>query len=169
MKLSYPIVNNSDQIIGYKKKDQAYKEKSMLRSVQIFVYNSKGQLFIQKRSKNKSRYPNYFCASVAGHVELGENYREAAIRELKEELGLKKIKKIKFISKEKTPVGKGIYAMMAFFTMKTNELITLQKEEVDSGNFYTIKNIQQLILRKKRFTPSFLFIFKKQQKNEQLD
>lgn len=56
----------------------------MLRSVQIFIYNSEGKLYIQKRSKNKLRYPNYFCASVAGHVEPKENYQEAIVRELEE-------------------------------------------------------------------------------------
>jgi len=51
MKLQYPIVNNDDQIIGYKNKEQAYKEGAMLRSMQVFVYNSKKELFIQKRAK----------------------------------------------------------------------------------------------------------------------
>ncbi len=166
MKLKYPIVNDSDQIIGYRKKDQAYKERVMLRSVQIFVYNSKGELYIQKRSKNKLRYPNYFCASVAGHVEAGESYRWAAIRELKEELGLKKIENLKLITKEKNPVGKNNCAMTTLFTIKTDELVTLQKEEIDSGNFYTIENIKQLILEKNPFTPGFLYFFKKQHKKE---
>ena len=164
MKLKYPIVNDSDQIIGYRKKDQAYKESVMLRSVQIFIYNSKGELYIQKRSKNKLRYPNYFCASVAGHVEAGESYQAAAIRELKEELGLKKVENLKFITKEKAPVGKNEYVIMTLFTLKTSEPITIQKEEIDSGNFYTIKNIQQLILEKKHFTPGFLYFFEKQYK-----
>lgn len=166
MKLKYPIVNDSDQIIGYRKKDQAYKEREMLRSVQIFVYNPKGDLYIQKRGKKKSRYPNYYCVSVAGHVEAGETYQKAAIRELKEELGLKKIGEIKLISKEKISVGKGNCSMAAFFIARTDEPITLQKEEVSNGNFYTIKDIEQLILKKKRFTPSFLNYFKRQHENK---
>jgi len=161
MKLQYPIVNDADKIIGYKNKEQAYKMGALLRSVQIFVYNPKKKLFIQKRSKNKLRFPNYFCASVAGHVEAGESYRKAAIRELKEELGLKKIENLKFTAKEKTPIGKDGYAMMALFTLKTNEPITLQKEEIDSGDFYTIKSVKRLILKKNPFTPSFLYFFKK--------
>jgi len=164
MEIKYPIVNNLDQIIGYKDKDQSYKERSMLRSVQIFVYNSKGELYIQKRSKNKSRYPSFFCASVAGHVEPEEDYRQAAIREIKEELGLKKIEDLKFITKEKTPVGESNYAMMAFFTTNTDQEITLQEEEIDSGDFYTIENIKKLILENDLFTPGFLHFFKKQHK-----
>ncbi len=164
MKLQYPIVNDNDQIIGYKNKEQAYKKGAMLRSIQIFVYSPKGELFIQKRAKNKSRYPNYFCASVAGHAEPGESYREASIRELKEELGLKKVENLKLITKERTPVGKNNYAMTTLFTIKTDEFITLQKEEIDSGNFYTIEKIKQLILEGTPFTPGFLHFFNKQHK-----
>ena len=161
MKLHYPIVNNDDQIIGYKDKEQAYKEGLMLRSIQIFVYSPKRELFLQKRGKNKSRYPNYFCASVAGHVEPEENYQQAAIRELNEELGLKKVDNLKFITKERTPVGENSYAMTTLFTIKTDEFIALQKEEIDSGNFYTIKEIKQLILKGALFTPGFLYFFNK--------
>jgi 16S rRNA (adenine1518-N6/adenine1519-N6)-dimethyltransferase len=164
MKLKYPIVNDNDQIVGYKDKEQAYKECLMLRSVQIFVYNSKKELFIQKRAKNKSRDPNYFCASVAGHVEPTENYQKAAIREIEEELGLKKINNLKFISKEKIPVGENNYAMTALFTITTDKPIVLQKEEIDSGSFYAIEKIKQLILEKVPFTPGFLHFFNKQHK-----
>ncbi len=131
---------------------------------QIFVYNSKKELFIQKRAKNKSRYPNYFCASVAGHVEPEESYRKAATRELQEELGLKRIKNVKFITKEKIPVGKNNYAMTALFTISTDESIILQKEEIDSGDFYTIEKIKQLISEGALFTPGFLHFFKKHHK-----
>jgi len=162
----YPIVNEKDKIIGYLTKMQAYLKKAMLRSVQIFVYNSEGELYIQKRSKNKTRYPNYFCASAAGHVEPGENYREAAIRELKEELGFKKVKKLKFIVKEKTLVGENNYAMMTLFIITTDEPIILQEKEIETGDFYPIRKIQQLISENLPFTPAFLHFFIKQHKKE---
>jgi len=164
-KLKYPIVNDSDQIIGYREKEQAYKEKAMLRSIQIFVYNSRGELYIQKRSKNKARFPGYFCTSVAGHVEPGESYMDAAIRELEEELGLKKPENLKFIVKEKIPVGENIHAITSLFAMTTDKPITLQKKEIEMGKFYPINKIQQLISDDLPFTPGFLYFFKKQYKN----
>ena len=162
MELDYPIVNDFDQVIGHKNKNQAYKERAMLRSVQIFIYNLKGELYIQKRSRNKLRYPGYFCASVAGHVEPGENYQEALIREVEEELGLKRVENLKIIAKEKTPVGENNYAMMTFFTATTDKTMILQKEEVESGEFYSIKKIKQLISKNFSFTPGFLHFFNKQ-------
>ncbi len=157
----YPIVNEQDEIIGYMTKTQAYEKKAMLRSVQMFVYNSKGELYIQKRSKNKNRYPGYFCASAAGHVESGENYQEAATRELKEELGIKKTEGLEFITKDKTPVGKGNYAMMVLFTIITDEPITLQKKEIEAGRFYSVKEIKRLISKNLPFTSAFLHFFSK--------
>ena len=164
MKFNYPIVDDSDQIVGYRGKEQAYKERAMLRSVQIFVYNTKGELYIQKRGGNKLRYQGYFCASVAGHVEPGESYREAATRELREELGLKlkKVDDLKFIVKEKIPVGEDNYAMTSLFTIITDESITLQKKEIETGKFYTLKNVQRLISESFPFTPGFLYLFNKQ-------
>jgi len=161
MKLRYPIINNKDQIIDYKDKELAYKKKAMLRAVQVFVYNSKSELFIQKRGKKKSRYPNYFCTSVAGHVEPGESYRQAAVRELQEELGIKKAKNLKLVVKEKTPVSDNVYAMTSFFIISTDETIKLQEEEVGNGSFHPIKKIKQLILEGKPFTPGFLYFFNK--------
>jgi isopentenyl-diphosphate delta-isomerase len=157
----YPIVNSKDEIIEYTGKEESYQKKQMLRSVQIFVYNSKGEIYVQKRSKNKIRYPGYFCASAAGHVEPGEDYRQAAIRELKEELKLEQTEGLNFIIKEKTPVGNNNYAMMAFFTVITDEPPHPDKKEVDGGRFYSAENVEKMISKGIPFTPSFLHFFQK--------
>jgi len=52
------------------------------------VLNSKGEMFLQKRSANKDTYPGYWDTSVGGHVGPGESYDEAARREMMEELGI---------------------------------------------------------------------------------
>ncbi len=74
------------------------------------------------------------------------------------------MKNLKFITKERTPVGEGDYAMTALFTITSDDSIVLQKEEVDSGNFYTVEKIKQLILEGGLFTPGFLHFFNKQYK-----
>lgn len=154
----YPIVNDQDEIIGYMDKEEAYEKKQMLRAIQIFVYNSEGKLYVQKRGKNKKRFPNYFCSSVAGHVEPKESYEQAALRELKEELNIKNNNLI-FIEKIKAPVGEGNYSMTAFFTLISDEPITPSKKETCSGRFYTIEEIKKMISISKNFTPGFLFFF----------
>lgn len=159
VEIKYPIVDNNDNVIGKKTKEEAYRQGLQLRSIQIFLFDSKNRLFIQKRSSKKDRFPNYFCASVAGHVEPGETYLEAAKRELKEELGVEG--ELKFLSKEKTPIDDRKFAMMSHFTAKTDQQINLQEEEVDDGGYYTIDEIDDLIHKSYLFTPSFLYYFNK--------
>jgi isopentenyldiphosphate isomerase len=60
----------------------------MHRSVHILVFNSMGDLFVQKRSLSKDNDPGLWDSSAAGHVDSGEDYYHCAIRELGEELGI---------------------------------------------------------------------------------
>jgi isopentenyl-diphosphate Delta-isomerase len=57
------------------------------RTVHIWIINGKKQLLLQKRSINKESYPGLWDISAAGHITAGDSIRNAAIRELKEELG----------------------------------------------------------------------------------
>ena len=159
MKDNYPIVNDNDEIVGSCDKEEAYEKKYMLRSVQIFVYDSKNRIVIQKRSKNKKRFPGNWCAATAGHVESGEGYDEAANRELKEELGIKG--KLKFITKNKTPVGDGVFAMMSHYALVNDSdfTFTLQKDEVEEVRHVTIDELKGMIENRELFTPSLLYYF----------
>lgn len=46
------------------------------------------RVLLQKRSGDKDSFPNCYDCSSAGHVDAGEEFIAAAIRELREELGL---------------------------------------------------------------------------------
>ena len=61
----------------------------------VWVYNSKGEVLLQKRGPNVM-YPNLWDISAAGHVDSGEEADQAALRELFKETGIKvdKLKKV---------------------------------------------------------------------------
>ena len=46
-------------------------------------------MLLQKRNPEKDTFPNLWDVSVAGHIEFGESPKEAALREVYEEVGLK--------------------------------------------------------------------------------
>ncbi len=50
--------------------------------------NGRFDVLLQRRSHNKDSFPDCLDTSSAGHVEAGETYLSAAVRELQEELGL---------------------------------------------------------------------------------
>jgi 16S rRNA (adenine1518-N6/adenine1519-N6)-dimethyltransferase len=58
------------------------------RAIHIFLFNSAGELLLQKRSPWKDRHPLLWDSSAAGHVAAGEEYDATAARELREELGV---------------------------------------------------------------------------------
>ena len=47
------------------------------------------QFFLQKRSHEKDSFPNQWDISSADHIPAGDDWKESALRELSEELGLK--------------------------------------------------------------------------------
>jgi len=82
------IVDENDEVLGRASRPEVHRTRRMHRAVHMFVFNAGGDLFLQKRAASKSVYPNYWDSSAAGHVDAGEHYLAAAVRELEEELGV---------------------------------------------------------------------------------
>jgi isopentenyldiphosphate isomerase len=83
------VVDVDDRVIGVKTRGEIHSQGLMHRAVHILVFNTSGELFIQKRSMSKDNNPGLWDSSAAGHVDSGENYYDCAIRELGEELGIR--------------------------------------------------------------------------------
>jgi len=58
------------------------------RTAHVLVFNSRGEIFLQRRSLKKDRQPGVWDSSASGHLDTGEDYDTAAARELREEIGL---------------------------------------------------------------------------------
>ena len=60
------------------------------RTVHIWAFDGAGRVLFQLRSHLKENNPNLLDTSCAGHISAGDTSRNAAVRELKEELGVHK-------------------------------------------------------------------------------
>lgn len=91
--------NKTGQI---KDKDKAHLDGDWHAVSKIWLLNKRGELLIQQRSANKKVKPLKWTFFTGGHISAGENPDDAAIRELKEEIGLDidraKLKLIKTIN-----------------------------------------------------------------------
>ena len=56
--------------------------------IHVCLFNEKGEMLIQRRSMEKRGYPGYWDVSVGGGVLAGDGSRAAAMREVREELGV---------------------------------------------------------------------------------
>lgn len=85
----YDVIDADGQKTGRQAtKQQALDEGLLLQFVQVWIFNSKGQLLVGQRAEGRKVRPNLLDAGCAGHVDAGEDYDTTAKRELKEELGL---------------------------------------------------------------------------------
>ena len=85
----FPLVNENGVIIGAAKRGECHDGSKKLHPVvHLHVFNSKGELFLQKRADWKDIQPGKWDTSVGGHIDLGENVEMALKREAGEELGI---------------------------------------------------------------------------------
>ncbi|MEW6139923.1 MAG: NUDIX domain-containing protein [Thermodesulfobacteriota bacterium] len=82
------IVTLDDRVVGRATRAEIHAKGLFHRAVHIFVFNRAGDLYVQRRSPEKDRHPSKLDSSAAGHVDPGESYEQAALRELDEELGI---------------------------------------------------------------------------------
>ena len=82
------IVDAEDRVIGTATRSEIHRKGLLHRAVHLFVFDRAGRIYVQRRSDSKDRDPGKLDSSAAGHVEPGETYEEAAVRELQEELGI---------------------------------------------------------------------------------
>jgi isopentenyl-diphosphate delta-isomerase type 1 len=82
------VVDENDVVIGRERRGVIHARGLMHRSAQVLVFNSGGELFLQKRSAFKDEFPGLWDSSAAGHLDAGEDYIDCARRELAEELGI---------------------------------------------------------------------------------
>lgn len=71
-----------------KTKQEIHEQGLWHASAHIWIYNSKGEVLLQLRAKDKDSFPGLLDISAAGHIDSGETPEQAAIREMNEEIGL---------------------------------------------------------------------------------
>ncbi len=87
------VVDRDGTVVGLAKRSEIHGNPSLLhRVVHVLVFNSKGELLLQKRSMTKDVAPGKWDTSVGGHINPGEDVLDAASREMKEELGISDVK-----------------------------------------------------------------------------
>ena len=84
----FPVVDEDDQLLGTAPRAEVHGNNLRHRAVHMLIFNDAGEVYLQKRSRHKDRHPLLWDSSAAGHVSAGEEYDEAARRELHEELGI---------------------------------------------------------------------------------
>ena len=82
------LVNERDEVVGRVTRAEAWQKRLPVRVINAFLVNSRGELWIPRRTLSKTMFPGCLDMSVGGHVESGEDYLSCFKRETREELNL---------------------------------------------------------------------------------
>jgi isopentenyl-diphosphate delta-isomerase len=156
----FDIVNERDEVIGRGARRGVNARGLLHRAIHVLVFNSRGEVFLQKRSMKKDRQPGVWDSSCSGHVDSGEDYDQTVVRELREEIGLRltappqrlfKINACEEIDAE----------FVWVYRCKNNGPFQLHPDEIETGGWFTPQRLTQWIQEKPQdFAPAFMLIWK---------
>ena len=152
------LVDENDNVIGNMTKSDILQKRLLHRGTSIIVFNSKGEIYIHKRPKNKTIHPGYYDIAFGGSVQSGETYEEGAKRELFEESGIKDVE-LEFLFKDRF-TNDEYDALACVYKCMFNDELKLQKKEIEFGRFVSIEELKNL-MKKEKFCPDSLYIYEK--------
>lgn len=148
----FPLVDTDGNVIGKASRGECHSGSKLLHPVvHLHVFNSRGELYLQRRPDWKDIQPGKWDTAVGGHIDYGESVDYALAREAREELGIsgftpKFLKKYVFESKREREL------VNAFSTIFDGNISPT--DELDGGRFWPLADIRANI-GKDVFTPNF--------------
>lgn len=86
--MSIPVVNEKDEIIGYKERTDINSTIDIVRSASLWITNRNGDILLAQRKFTKLNNPGKWSEAVGGTVEGEDSYESTMLREAEEEIGI---------------------------------------------------------------------------------
>ena len=144
------IIDESGRVVGRVPRAMCHGDPSLAhRAVHVFVKNSRGDVFLQKRSRAKRVQPGRWDTSVGGHLAPGEGYGAAALRELEEELGVKLADPARLVRCHdyvwRSAIETEHVRTFVLEHVEHDGPFTLHPEEIEDGRFWSEREIREAV------------------------
>ena len=157
----FDVVNERDEVIGQAPRAEVHRRKLFHRAVHMLVFNGRGELFLQKRSMKKDNHPGVWDSSASGHLDAGEEYDRAAVREAWEEIGLRPAQPPRRLFKIAACAETG-QEFVWVYRCEAEGPFQLHPEELDAGAWFAPGALTRwLAERPEEFAPTFPLIWKR--------
>lgn len=146
------IVDPGNNVVGAAPRWQVREQGLLHRATYIYVFNARGELYVQLRTMTKDVYPGYLDLAAGGVVLAEESYEVSAARELEEEMGIAGVELepwFDFYFAEGRVWGRA-------WSCEWNGELCLQEEEVESVVLLRPEDVLQGMSAAKPFTPDSL-------------
>lgn len=125
------LVDEHDNVIGSKRFSQL-TDTDRWRIADIWVEDKAGNVLITKRKMDKKTMPGRWEPGTSGTVDHPSRYEEVAVRELDEELGIKRDDlKLEAVIFFKSTFGSRASGLFKVIVDRQKEKIKFQVEEID--------------------------------------
>jgi isopentenyldiphosphate isomerase len=143
----FDVVNERDEVIDAKPRSEVHRLGLKHRAVHVLVFNSRGEIFLQKRSMTKDREAGKWDSSSSGHVDSGENYDACAVRESREELGLRLAAPPQKLFKVDACEGTDAEFVWVY-RCESEGPFQLHPDEIECGGWFTPEKVTRWIAEK---------------------
>jgi 8-oxo-dGTP pyrophosphatase MutT (NUDIX family) len=136
------IVDEANRVVGAAPRREMRARRLIHRSTYVLVFNSRGELYVQKRTRTKDVFPGYWDPAAGGVVLAGESYEEGARRELGEELGIRGGPLVPGFDFYFADARSRVWGRA--FSCVHDGPIVLQPEEIEHGAFMAVPEVLRL-------------------------
>lgn len=155
----FDVVNERDEVVDRALRREVHARGLWHRAVYVLVFDAAGRVFLQKRSMIKDLSPGLWDSSCSGHLDAGEDYDPAAIRELGEEIGVRVSQAPARWFRIEACVETG-WEFVWVYRLRHVGPFTLHPEEIECGEWMVPAEVtRQIARRPEDFCPSFKLIW----------
>lgn len=157
----FDVVDAQDRVIGQATRSEVHARGWWHRAVHILVLNRKVEVLLQKRSRFKDTSPGKWTSSCAGHVDAGESYLAAAVRELAEELGITVASDDLTLCGRLSPTEQTGWEWVNLYCLSHEGPFTVPPAEVEELNWTSFQTLDaSLVEQPQAFATSFFSVWK---------
>ncbi len=140
----FDVVNEDDEVIGQEPRTTVHRTGLLHRGVHVWLFAPDGKVLIQRRTEDRATEPGALDCSVSEHVKAGEDYLSAALRGLKEELGIQGID-LKPVIKFKMNYGANDNEISEMFQgrLEAGDRVRFDPVEVESVGFAELDELHK--------------------------